>query len=172
MKFIKTFTLLLCLLSPFSQADTNLFGLILGKSTLHDVKKNYDLQDRKITPGLLNDWTYYSVSGKQFDEPQLQLANLFFDDYQKLGSILFIFSNSSQKYKELDAQLSRQYPRIKVPEIYPAGSFAYQNDTTNVLLTYSDNGILLTFTDLEYRTAAFAAFQNNVRETNNPKKEP
>lgn len=172
MKLFTALTLVVLLFSPFAQAETTLFGLTLGKSTVQEVAKSYTLQDKKITPGQLENWNYYRVSGEQFGEPLLQNATLFFDDTQTLGSILFIFSNSLSRYKELEEQLSRQYPHLKVSELYPAGSSAFQNDTTSILLTRNDNAILLTFTDLNYRTAAYATFKNNAREVSTPKKEP
>jgi len=43
MKFITAFVLALCLLSPAAQAETTLFGLTLGKSTLEEVQKTYAL---------------------------------------------------------------------------------------------------------------------------------
>jgi hypothetical protein len=172
MKIIKTFALLLCLLSSLAQAETTLFGLTLGKSTLQEVQQTYTLKYINNTPGLLDSWNYYRVSGEQFNEPQLHNATLFFDDAQTLGNILFIFSGSLSKYKELEEQLSRQYPRIKISERFGNNRTDYKNDTTHVSLAYTNNGTTLTFTDLKYRAAAFAVFENNVREASNPKKEP
>lgn len=177
MNIIKTGALLLCLLSPLAQADTTLFGLSLGKSTRQEVEQTYTLQDKNTASGLPDSWNYYRVDGKQFNEPQLKHANLYFDDTQMLGRIMFFFPSSLEKYKALEEQLSRQYPRIKmapfVSEPLLRDKAEFQNDTTHVLLDYSDYGTYLSFTDLKYRaTAQKRLADKKALEANKPKKEP
>lgn len=177
MNIIKTGALLLCLLSPLAQAETTLFGLTLGKSTRQEVEQTYTLQYKNTQSSLPDSWNYYNVTGKQFDEPQLKEATLYFDDAQTLGSILFTFPSSLEKYKALEEQLSRQYPRIKmvpfVSEPLRLDKAEFQNDTTHVLLEYSDYGTYLDFTDLKYRAAAQKRLaEKKALEANKPKKEP
>lgn len=152
MKIIKTGALLLCLLSPLTQADTTLFGLTLGKSTLNEVTQAYTLHYIGGQPGAPYK-SNYNVSGNQFNEPQLKEATLYFDENQILEATLFNFPSSVQKYKELKDQLSRQYPRLKMEPFIsdPFGTIdkvEFQNDTTHVSLTYNYHGILLGFTSL------------------------
>ncbi|WP_259516260.1 hypothetical protein [Shewanella baltica] len=152
MKIIKKIALLLCLLSPLSQAETTLFGLTLGKSTRQEAEQTYTLQNERARPGLPNR-SYYNVSGNQFKEPQLEVATLYFDDTQTLEGILFTFPPSVQKYKELKDQLSRQYPLLKMEPFVSdplriIDKVEFRNDTTHVSLTYDYHGIFLGFTNL------------------------
>ncbi|MGW7678342.1 hypothetical protein [Shewanella sp. S23-S33] len=177
MNIIKTGALLLCLLSSLAQADTTLFGLTLGKSTRQEAEQTYPPQYKNTQSSLPDSWNYYRVDGKQFNEPQLKYATLYFDDAQTLGIILFTFPSSLEKYKALEEQLSRQYPRIKmtpfVSEPLRLAKTEYQNDTTHVLLDYSDYGTYLSFTDLKYRAAAQKRLaEKKALEANKPKKEP
>ncbi|AEG13614.1 hypothetical protein Sbal175_4403 (plasmid) [Shewanella baltica BA175] len=177
MKIIKKIALLLCLLSPLSQAETTLFGLTLGKSTRQEVEQTYTLQDKNTASGLPDSWNYYRVSGEQFNEPLLKHANLYFDDTQMLGRIMFFFPSSLEKYKALEEQLSRQYPRLNtapfVSEPLRLDKAEFQNDTTHVLLEYSYYGTYLSFTDLKYRAIEKKPIAElKALEANNPKKEP
>ncbi|MCS6206783.1 hypothetical protein [Shewanella baltica] len=177
MNIIKTFALLLCLLSPLAQAETTLFGLTLDKSTRQEVEQTYTLQNKNTASGLPDSWNYYRVDGTQFNEPLLKHANLYFDDTQMLGRIMFFFPSSLEKYKALEEQLSRQYPRLNtapfVSEPLRLDKAEFQNDTTHVLLEYSDYGTYLSFTDLTYRAAAQKRLaENKAIEANKPKKEP
>lgn len=177
MNIIKTGALLLCLLSSLAQAETTLFGLTLGKSTLQEVKQTYTLQAKNTAYGLPDSWNYYNVTGKQFDEPQLKEAALYFDNTQTLGSIRFSFSSPLEKYKELEAQLSRQYPRIKtigfVPNQLVNNKVEFQNDATYIRLLYGYYGVGLIFSDLKYHAAAQKHLaEHEALEANNPKKEP
>ena len=177
MNIIKTGALLLCLLSPLAQAETTLFGLTLGKSTRQEVEQSYTLQDKNTASGLPDSWNYYRVDGKQFNEPQLKDAALYFDDAQTLGTILFTFPSSLEKYKALEEQLSRQYPRIKmapfVSEPLRLDKTEFQNDTTHIRLEYNVYNILLSFTDLKYRAANQKRLaEKKALEGNKPKKEP
>lgn len=177
MNIIKTGALLLCLLSPLAQAETTLFGLTLGKSTLQEVEQTYTLQYKNTQSSLPDSWNYYNVTGKQFDEPQLKEATLYFDDSQTLGTILFTFPSSLEKYKALEEQLGRQYPRLNtapfVSEPLRLDKAEFQNDTTHVLLEYSYYGTYLDFTNLKYRAAAQKRLaEKKALEANKPKKEP
>lgn len=118
MNIIKTGALLLCLLSSLAQAETSLFGLTLGKSTRQETEQTYTLQHKNTASGLPDSWNYYRVSGEQFNEAQLKHATLYFDNTQTLGRINFTFPSSLEKYKTLEEQLSRQYPRIKMAPSY------------------------------------------------------
>ncbi|NRD30298.1 hypothetical protein HQQ92_00335 [Shewanella sp. DC2-4] len=177
MNIIKTGALLLCLLSSLAQAETSLFGLTLGKSTRQETEQTYTLQDKNTASGLPDSWNYYRVSGEQFNEAQLKHATLYFDNTQTLGRINFTFPSSLEKYKALEEQLSRQYPRIKmapfVSEPLRLDKAEFQNDTTHVLLEYSYYGTYLSFTDLKYRAAAQKHIaEHEALEANKPKKEP
>lgn len=177
MNIIKTFALLLCLLSPLAQAETTLFGLTLGKSTRQEAEQTYPPQYKNTASGLPDSWNYYRVDGKQFNEPLLKYATLYFDDAQTLGSILFTFPISLEKYKALEEQLSRQYPRLNtapfVSEPLRLDKAEFQNDTTYIRLDYSDYGTYLDFTDLKYRAAAQKRLaEKKALEANKPKKEP
>lgn len=177
MNIIKTGALMLCLLSPLAQAETTLFGLTLGKSTRQEVEQTYTLQHKKTASGLPDSWNYYRVSGEQFNEPQLKHATLYFDNTQTLGRINFTFPSSLEKYKALEEQLSRQYPRIKmapfVSEPLRLDKAEFQNDTTHVLLEYSYYGTYLDFTDLKYHAAAQKRLaEKKALDANKPKKEP
>ncbi|MGI2025270.1 hypothetical protein [Shewanella glacialipiscicola] len=170
MKIINTCALLLCLLSPFAQAETSLFGLTLGQSTLQEVEQRYTLQYKKSASGLPDSWNYYRVSGEQFNEPQLTYATLYFDDARTLGRVWFLFPSSEAKYKTLKDQLSRQYPRLNiapfVSEPLRLDKAEFQNDTTHIQLEYSAYGTDVAFTDLKYRAAA-----KKTREAHQPTKE-
>ncbi|ABX51682.1 hypothetical protein A1L58_17945 [Shewanella baltica] len=177
MNIIKTGALLLCLLSPLAQAETTLFGLTLGKSTLQEVEQSYTLQDKNTASGQSDRRNYYVVDGKQFNEPQLKDAALYFDDAQTLGTILFTFPSSLEKYKALEEQLSRQYPRIKmapfVSEPLRLDKAEFQNDTTHIRLEYNVYSTFLSFTDLKYRAANQKRLaEKKALEGNKPKKEP
>ncbi len=177
MNIIKTFALLLCLLNPLAQAKTTLFGLTLGKSTRQEVEQSYTLQDKNTASGLPDSWNYYRVSGEQFNEPLLKHATLYFDNTQTLGRINFTFPSSLEKYKALEEQLSRQYPRIKmapfVSEPLRLDKTEFQNDTTHIRLEYNVYNILLSFTDLKYRAIEKKPIAElKALEANKPKKEP
>ena len=176
MKIINTCALLLCLLSPFAQAETSLFGLTLGQSTLQEIEQRYTLQYKKTASGLPDSWNYYHVSGEQFNEPQLKSATLYFDNVQTLGRIRFLFPSSEAKYKTLKDQLSRQYPRLNtapfVPEPLRIAKTEFQNDTTHIQLEYSAYGTDVTFTDLKYRAIEKKPIAElKAREAHQPTKE-
>ena len=176
MKIINTCALLMCLLSPFAQAETSLFGLTLGQSTLQEVEQRYTLQYKKSASGLPDSWNYYRVSGEQFNEPQLEKASLHFDNTQTLGGILFFYPSSEAKYKALKDQLSRQYPRLNtapfVSEPLRIAKTEFQNDTTHIQLEYNVYNISLDFTDLKYHAAAQKLIAaKKAREAHQPTKE-
>lgn len=152
MKFITALVFTLFLLSPTAQGETTFYGLTLGKSTLHEVTQAYTLNYIGGQPGAPYK-SNYNVSGSQFNEPQLKEATLYFDENQILEATLFNFQPSVQNYKELNAQLSRQYPLLKKEPFIsdPFGTIdkvEFRNDTTHVSLTYDYHGILLGFTNL------------------------
>jgi len=173
MKFITAFVLALCLLSPAAQAETTLFGLTLGKSTLEEVQKTYTLHGKRSPTKWLDGWNYYLVTGNQFNVPQLKEATLYFDNDQRLGEILFSFPPSLEQYIALRAEIDKQYPRIKMApfesEPLLRDKTEYQNTTTKVHLEYSDYGTWLIFTDLQY----FEAVQKlKAQQALPPQKEP
>lgn len=177
MKFITALVLALCLLSPAAQAETTLFGLTLGKSTLQEVEKHYTLHDKDTVLKWLDSWNTYRVTGNQFNVPQLRHATLYFDGNQRLGKIWFSFPPSLEQYIALRTEMDKQYPRIKMApfesEPLLRDKTEYQNTTTKVLLEYSDYGTNLFFTDLKY----FEAVQKRIaeykaREADKPQKEP
>lgn len=177
MNIIKTGALLLCLLSSLAQADTTLFGLTLGKSTRQELEQTYTLQDKNTASGLPDSWNYYRVSGEQFNEPLLKHATLYFDDTQMLGRIMFTFPSSLEKYKALEEQLGRQYPRLNtapfVSEPLRLDKAEFQNDTTHIRLEHNVYNTNLSFTDLKYRAAAQKRLaEKKALEANKPKKEP
>lgn len=177
MNIIKTGALLLCLLSPLAQAETTLFGLTLGKSTRQEVDQIYTSKYKNTASGQSDSRNYYVIGGEQFGEPQLKEATLYFDDAQTLGRIRFLFPSSLEKYKALEEQLSRQYPRLTtapfISEPLLRDKAEFQNDTTHVLLDYSDFGTNLSFTDLKYRAANQKRLaEKKALEANKPKKEP
>lgn len=177
MKFITALVLALCLLSPAAQAETTLFGLTLGRSTLQEVEKHYSLQYKDTASGLPDSWNYYRVTGNQFNVPQLNEATLYFDGNQLLGAIRFYFPPSLEQYIALRAEMDKQYPRIKMApfesEPLLRDKTEYQNTTTKVRLEYSDYGTWLIFTDLKYFEAAQKTVaQHKAQQALPPQKEP
>lgn len=177
MKFITAFVLALCLLSPAAQAETTLFGLTLGKSTLEEVQKTYTLHGKSASAKWLDGWNYYRVTGNQFNVPQLKEATLYFAGDQVLETISFYFPPSLEQYIALRAEMDKQYPRIKmapyVSEPLLRDKTEYQNTTTKVRLDHSDYGTWLIFTDLKYFEAAQKIkAQHKAQQALPPQKEP
>lgn len=174
MKFITAFVLALSLLSPAAQAETSLFGLTLGKSTLEEVQKTYTLHDKRPFTQEFEGWEYYRVTGDQFNVPQLRHAALYFDNDQRLGAIRFSFQPSLEQYIALRAEMDKQYPRIKMApfesEPLLRDKTEYQNATTHVLLEHSDYGTWLDFTDRLYQQKVNAIL--DAAKARKPQKEP
>ena len=157
MKLFNGLILSLSLLSTAALAETSLFGLTLGQSTLNEVKVLYTLKSQSTTSGTPDNWYYYKVSGDQFNEPNIKNAVLYFDGDQALGNIRFYFPSSEAMFNELNLQLHQQYPQVVTPEfessIYQLRQTDYQDDKTHVRLMYSQYSTDVTYTDLDYREA-------------------
>ncbi|WP_394230790.1 hypothetical protein [Shewanella colwelliana] len=159
MKIIHALLLSLALLATAAQADTTLFGLTLGKSTLEEVQQRYTLKWKKSQSSLPDTWSYYRVSGEQFaPKADLRHAVLYFDDQQVLGTVRFRFPISLTTYKALKQQISEQYPRAMTPyfkaDQYLLERADFESDTTHVTIEHSDYFTDLTYTDLNYRATA------------------
>lgn len=158
MKIIHALLLSLLLLATAAQADTTLFGLTLGKSTLEEVQQRYALKWKKTSKSLPG-YSDYKISGDQF-EPELNLrhAVIYFDDKQILGIITFKFPISLTTYKSLKQQISAQYPRAMTPyfkaDQYLLDRADFESDTTHVKIEHSDYFTDLTYTDLNYPVRA------------------
>ena len=165
MKIIHALLLSLALLTTVAQADTTLFGLTLGKSTLEEVQQRYTLKWKK-TSNSLPGYSYYKISGDQFEQKtKLRHAVFYFDNKKVLGIITFKFPISLTTYKTLVQQISTQYPRAMTPyfkaDQYLLERADFENDTTHVKIEHSDYFTDLTYTDLNYRAAAKKIIADN-----------
>ena len=157
MKLFSGLILSLSLLSSAALAETTLFGLTLGRSTLNEVKQLYTLKGESTASSTPDSWLYYKVSGDQFSEPNIEDATLFFDGDQVLGNIIFYFPSSELTFNQLNLHLHQQYPQVVTPafesSIYQLRQTDYQDDNTHVRLMYSLYSTYVTYTDLDYREA-------------------
>ena len=157
MKLFSTILLSLSLLSSAAFAETTLFGLTLGRSTLNEVKQLYTLKGENTASSTPNSWHYYDLSGKQLNNTKLKEATLYFDGNQVLGDMILFFPSSEPIFNEQNQHLSKQYPRAVTPKFEPSElqirQIDYQDDKTHVELMYSLYGTYVTYTDLDYREA-------------------
>ena len=158
MKLFNGLILSLSLLSSTAAlAETSLFGLTLGQSTLNEVKQLYTLKGENTASSTPNSWHYYDLSGKQLNNTKLKEATLYFDGEQVLGKIMLFFPSSEPMFNELNLQLHQQYPQVVTPEfkssIYQLRQTDYQDDDTHVRLMYSQYSTDVTYTDLDSREA-------------------
>ena len=154
MKIIHALLLSLMLLTTAAQADTTLFGLTVGKSTIKEVQQRYTLKWKNMSKSLRG-YSDYKISGDQF-EPELHLrhAVLHFDNKQVLGIVRLKFPISLTTYKALVQQISAQYPRAMTPYFKPDQYLLdradFESDITHVKIEHSNYFTDLTYTDLDY----------------------
>ena len=157
MKLFSALLLTLSLLSTAALAETTLFGLTLGQSTLNEVKQLYTLTSQRTASSTPDSWLFYRISGKQLNDPKLKHATLYFDDEQVLGRVWLFFPSSEPTFNQLDQHLLQQYPLAATPAFEPdefqLRQTDYQNDKTHVRLMYSLYSTNVTYADLDYRKA-------------------
>lgn len=175
MKIIKTCALLLCLLSPFAQAEMTLFGLTLGKTTVSELQQRYSATQHKSKYNP-EGWNYYSVPVNEIPA----LANIAtevsfsFTNKDILGGISITYPSSENTFKELKSVLDANSPTL--PALYNQGRIAnYQTSDTYIRLEYAPPyGTDLTYTDQNYRRLLKEANEQRKRDfqANKLKKEP
>lgn len=92
-------------------AESTLFGLIIGKSTLEDVKQTLALPDSESPRSGPPNWIYYTVEGSQFQmdiSPKPINIKLHFDNNQILGrlTLWWKIKESDQLFNVLDEMMN------------------------------------------------------------------
>lgn len=87
-------------------ADTTVFGMTLGKSTLDDFKKEYPLAVKKEVFGL-TDEVIYSVPINEINFDGLKSEHVIFNQGNKLTAI--ILKIDKRRFDEIHALLSKKY---------------------------------------------------------------
>lgn len=174
MKIIKTCALLLCLLSPFAQAETTLFGLTLGKTTVSELQQRYNTtQNNSKYEG----WNSYSVPVNEIPKLTNKATDVSFPFTNDgiLGGIWIIYPRSEATFELLKQELDQKYPSVPAGYTITGGLVAYyKSSELNISLIYDEYGTTLLYTDQNYRRLLKEANEQRKRDfqANKLKKEP
>ena len=153
---IKLGLLTVCLLSTSVLAETILFGLKLGQSTLAEAQQAFILSTKKSREDFPHGWGYYTVSGEQlqFPDPQPLKASLHFDNNNVFGRWTMMWKKSDLVFTMIEQMLIADYPKLTLPNVKPGDlrkSF-FQDDQTQISLMHSAiGGTHLDYIDLNYQ---------------------
>jgi hypothetical protein len=175
MKYITTLILTICLLSPFAQAETTLFGITLGKSSVSDLQQRYNTKQH-ISTSYPEGWHRYIVPVSEIPALADIATEVSFSFTNKdiLGGVSITYLSSEHTFKVLKSVLDANSPTS--PALYNQGRIAnYQTSDTYIRLEYAPPyGTDLTYTDQNYRRLLKEANEQRKRDfqANKLKKEP
>ena len=150
MKLFSALILSLSLLSTAALAETSMYGLTLGQSTLNEVKQHYVLTNKTHTDVPADNWYYYKVSGDQFNGPDIEYASLFFDDEQVLGGMWFYARTSGPTFNQVKHHLNQRYRGTVIQEGMPFAIYE-DKDTEVTLMQNRLSGLNVLYLDRDYK---------------------
>lgn len=176
MKIIKTCALLLCLLSPFAQAETTLFGLTLGKTTVSELQQRYNTTQH-TSASYPEGWVQYIVSANEIPALKAIAKDVSFPfiNESRLGGVWISYPRSEATFELLKQELDQKYPSAPAGYTITGGLVAkYKNSELDISLIYDEYGTTLLYTDQNYRRQLKEAMEQRKRDfqANKLKKEP
>jgi hypothetical protein len=176
MKIIKIYALLLCLISPFAHAETTLFGLTLGKTTVSELQQRYNTTQH-TSASYPDGWVQYIVSASEIPALKAIAKDVSFPfiNESRLGGVWITYPRSEATFELLKQELDQKYPSVPAGYTITGGLVAnYKNSEVDISLIYDEYGTTLLYTDMNYRRLLKEANEQRKRDfqANKLKKEP
>jgi hypothetical protein len=164
MKIIKIYALLLCLISPFAHAETTLFGLTLGKTTVSELQQRYNTTQHNSK---YEGWNSYSVPVNEIPALTNNATEVSFPFTNDgiLGGVWITYSRSEATFELLKQELDQKYPSVPAGYTITGGLVVkYKNSEVDILLIYDEYGTTLLYTDMNYERQLKEAKEQRKRD--------